>query len=431
MTFTLRWRVGAVLSLAFSLFGCRDRDPPVPSPQPVVRSHGKGQWWSAQVQVIVERGFRGSHSTYYPRVKHVLLLNKESVVRKLELGRFFRAEDPLGGGLPDADYQARARANFTLVFSEDDHALAISSDGGTSWNYIALDLGEEAMFCPHVVFKGSDPWSTAPTTRALVLDILDARSPHRHADDKELRGDETDKSGFEHELRGAGRFLCQHPEDTDVRRAFAKALVWPGRPLPLLSETRRAQLPCLQKAAVVDDVFRSVLVEALQSGDPRIETEQLFVPSQVLAVVPDETVQSALARALAAALKRGSTETGECHLVEALSRSLANVTVLRRTGPDSVRAVFADLIREPNVCSEANESSVLGARIHAVRGLAALPQPAARAAVAAVAREACSRTPPSPLPFDDWRTANDEQGRELELPCWARGVLAAKASPKN
>jgi len=337
-----------------------------------------------------------------------------------------------------------------LSFAADGHALALSTDEGKAWRYVALDAGERPFYCRHVSFQGADPWASAPTTRALALEILaSSNEPGVETGRNHATPGETFPHDFRdvvHEFRGAVLFAGAHDDDPALRLALARALLLPGNQLGSDDLPERA-IERVAAAATKDEKVREVLLRA--PAGPHFA--RLV---RVLALLPDAAAQDRLAELTATEQAAAPTAAGDGRWLDAL-QALAASTLRRRAGCEAVAralTVAATGARPmpPGLKYDYEKESVLAARAAARRiaayGLLGLGTPAAKATVAEIARPPCQRAMyrdgqevvepgEAPLPWSKGQLESvyDEIQRDrsqhFTTSCWVRNALAAAAPP--
>ena len=335
-------------------------------------------------------------------------------------------------------------ARYALSFADDGHALAVSSDDGARWSYVALDVGRGAPFyCPHTRFgKEGAPFDGAPDTRSLALQILgsgtDAQrvSGPNHAEALIAGGEGV---AFYAELSGAAAYARAHADDAELRLALTAALLRPGTQLNKDAPTFIDAVGAL--AAEHDDV-RGALLDGL-SG-PRADRA-----AQALTQAADAGTVTALAEALLLAQPDGPGEIGaSTWLTWALAAAAWQV---KGGDPKAAQALQAaaerPAIDEASLESDKDRSLALSRaatqRRLAVAGLAALSGEDATAALKALAEGPCqkistmeggSKVAEDPASLSERPSAPKALRDELDADslahytpgCWAKAALAAR-----
>jgi hypothetical protein len=409
----------AVLVAAIALAGCRRDVQHVLKSEPAAAAGRQ-----ATVSMIYSPGFSSLHSGYEKRVTYWLELTGPGGELKGELDHFFvdagvgSAEEVMSD-VPLAEFEAMKKTKPRVSIAADGHALAVSRDGGTRYRYVALDAGEKPLYCHHLTF-GPDPsgdvWSAAPTTRDLVLGILQTRSgqassPHFVS--------LAPSDPFHDEFTGAMAHACAN-DDAELRTAVVSAAVAPGEQIAT-SAVVDPLVACVAGIAKGDDGARATLVAEVAAKDPA-RPGQLERAALGLGATSDQAAQETLADALRAI----PSDTANCYLRAAVAWSLASITANRGGAPKAVVAALAETARADDACPDA-----LGgkwARVYAVRGLAAAGAEGTQP-LRALAEPTCE-TPLASWPngFDHWR--EDTLGN-TEVPCWARAALAQRIVPER
>jgi len=372
---------------AFSLLalaGCSrvldafEGDPPADrSASPVVRSADGAM--SASAKVHFRKGHTGAHSSTSDEVAHWLEVERNGATERVLLGRWL-----LQTGSADA-HRAGRRANMTLAFAPDGHAIAVSTDGGKTHQYVVLDHGA-GFAC------GRGPAAVPPPTRDVVLGSLREFGLLR------------DKRTCD--PQGAARVGCARVADDEFWAVLAPEIVTSR----LVDSERDPLVECAQKAARERPATRAILIAALSKGPA-----ELGAAAEALANGDAEEVQIALARDLAALAAKGESEA--CWALAKATWALASITARRKALPDAVRAAMLTLARGPAACP--SELSGKGARVYAVAALAAVKAPELEALAATCTGEA----KPWKLLYQTWNEALVNGTHQTPIGCLAKAAL--------
>lgn len=337
-----------------------------------------------------------------------------------------------------------------LRFAGDGHALALSRDKGATWVYVALDAGDEPFFCSHASCSGPDPWSGAPTTRALVLEILassmqeGATKGRNHATRDEQPPSSLQQEAIP-EFRAAVGYAGAHLADAELRLALARAMLLPGEQLGHANVANQALAAVVSAAKEHADVR-----ELMQKAEPD-EYGRLL---EALGRIADPAAQDRLAKLVSTEQQAAPSEKGDAKLRDAL-HALVAATLRCRAGSDEVLRVLISAAKDPrSMPSELRydyekETAISGRyteRRLGVYGLAGLGTPPAKAALEEVAKEPCrsGRTSQGRAVDDPWGSAKPQWTGKLEslydelqrddriyftTGCWAQAALAAPAAP--
>ncbi|HEV8320167.1 MAG TPA: hypothetical protein VG389_01030 [Myxococcota bacterium] len=417
-----------LLASLCGIVGCGDRidelrrtRPAVRDASPTVVAPPGGRYRSARVRVDYRAGGSTLTSGWSDVVTHTLILGAAAGETSFVLDEF-----PLGGGPGDSatdELIAMVDAQFTLRFAPDGHALALSTDGGHVFRYAALDAGEHLLYCRRYTFagEGDDLWASAPTTRAIALEILGTVAPpavsaHPSADHALTR--------WEREAEAAAGVVCAHRDDAALALALAHAVVERAHPFWLAStgpaSPQPAALACLGDAARLYPAVSRILVDVLLAAD-REELEGREHAAEALGRAADADTQDVLARVATGPMPAPASGVPTCWLRGKLAWALASVTTRRHAASDAAFTALTALASAPGPCPD--EPAGKMARIAAVRGLAALADPRARAALTALAPESCpGELPPWPAEFAYFN--EPEGGGDFPIACWARAALA-------
>lgn len=375
-------------------------------------------WKSAQI-------FVGYHPGRFTRTSHisaqvidVLRMNDGHKNQDFTLDVFSSRELD---DSKDPDFVARHKASFMLQVAPDGHALALSSDGGSHWNYVALDAGSAPLYCRHLSFSvppQGDLWNAAPTTRHLALEILKTQVDLDQQAHDDTKGHAIHEGSFTLELAGAVRFACGHPEDETLRQELTEALIRPGDQIdfggPRRDEVTQEMADCIARYARDDQTLRERLIHRLKQPELSLH-HQRGRAALALSGVPLKEVQEALSRVNFADTCPDSQ----------VIWSLARLTSLLHTATPEVLQVLIKA-SEPRSCVS---------EISAVRGLAALKIPAAQQTLRRISSEPCSEEMPQPSQISNFKIWNEVESAypslTLNSACWARADLSSGAGPSD
>ncbi|HWB75655.1 MAG TPA: hypothetical protein VG755_11890 [Nannocystaceae bacterium] len=392
------------------VIGCSGPEPYTRSSERVVAPDG-APWSAAQAAIAFHPYQYGAHASLSEHVVLSLQLEgKEGTT--LVLDDAYRGDEP--GDTPKAEYEQLLDPKFDLRFAPDGHALAVSIDGGTTFRPVLFDLGAP-MFCRHESFGADALWAGVPSSRKIALDILASASPPIGDGRLHLEVGEYPRARerFSAELKVARTYACARPDDAELRDALVAALLRPGAQISITSDYAPLA-ECVASLARDHAELRPRLLAVL--GD--VDHEKRSDAALALAQSDDETVQLALARALAAVpancpYPNPPEQQVECSdrrfLRNAFAWSLGVVSQKRGALPADVLAVALTLSRD-------TESL---AKIFGIRMLALTDDAAARARIAELAKEPCSE----PIAWTTaWPPFFDLLGNGDSPSCWAAAV---------
>jgi hypothetical protein len=209
-----------IFALALALLGCGKEKPLSIESEPAT-APSASKWRRATVSMIFEQG----HGNYTKRIRYWLKLSGPAGEHTSTLEEVFGpsgiANTPME--VTAEELEALKKTKPRVAMAPDGHALAFSRDGHL-YRYVALDAGEQPLYCAHLAFEpdsSGDALAAAPTTRDLALAILRTKGtsgaphyPKAHA---------VWSSAFESEALGAIDYACAHQEDADLRAALVSA----------------------------------------------------------------------------------------------------------------------------------------------------------------------------------------------------------------
>jgi len=284
----------AILASLLSLVGCslRHLSPRVEAPA--------GSPYASAVVVLEKSGGSLAASDMGPNWREggvflILSLEGPRGAQKVTLDYATNSETARVEGL--------RRSSWRLEFAPDGHALAIARKG-EPWSYVGLDV-TPPLYCRHAPFE---EWSRAPSTRALVLEILatstvpEVTAGRSHADQTWELARVGRSAAQRHlaslryslvaELRSALAWVKAHPDDGEARIALADALALPG---PQLDAMRAEALQVARGLAQSHADLRAHLIASMEGA-------RFPAVSSVLREVPTAEVARAYARVLEGAM---------------------------------------------------------------------------------------------------------------------------------
>lgn len=393
---------------------------------PTVTAPSDSRWKRAYVAVHYEPG--NPRWSWAAKANHILWLNDGHTDYSVPLGDRAIKWVTLEGQWDDF-FAWVDSVNYLLQFAPDGHAIIFSTDNGGQWNYVALDAGEKPVACMHLTFASAvpagDPWPKAPTTRALMLEILASSAAEQNAPQ---HLDSSNQGWEEEEFEAAMRFVCAHPDDGELQKALVEAVVRPGMGFMWIwSDPDFIEFTeCVGRVAGADRQARSIFIATLLAPDPKQELYgQRENAAEGLARTGDATAQEALARALLGELSQHRDDPGPCRFRGELAWALARITSSRRVASPVVVEALEAVVASPDVCRWWSAGSI--SRVHAIRGLAAINSAEARRFLAARAREGCEVQ--WPAEFRIWKEV--DLAGELDAACWASAAQRSLQRPRK
>ncbi|MFO0633150.1 MAG: hypothetical protein U0168_09895 [Nannocystaceae bacterium] len=366
---------------------------------------------AATAHTVFVPGTHGVHSSTSEHVLFSLTLERDGAPPlELQLDDALRGDSP--GDASATRWQQLRRPAFDLRFAPDGHALALSLDGGASYELVALDLGDP-LYCAHAHFVPGDDFAGAPSSRELVLDVLASADPPQGAGTLHLVPGEYPRARerFATELAVARAWACSHPADAELREAAVAALVRPGSQIFATSD-EAPLVRCVAALAHDHTELRAPLLDALEHGAlPQRTRAALALARSPTAAIRD-TLLATLAREPIAC--DGGDCIGAKMLRLGLAWSIAAITTaLAEVPPPLLEAAIA-WTREPEPTMQ-----ILG-----IRTLARATDPRAHTRLDELAAAGCS----SPQPWrDDFDDIHDDIGRSESPACWAVAAAAVRA----
>ncbi len=315
-----------ILVVVGAFAACRSAPPPVRVASAEATSVDGRH--SAHVEVHFIKGFSGIHSSVSDEVNHVLVVDGQNVI----VERFL--DGTIGRAI---DLRAASKANFTLRFAPDGHAISLN-DGGPSWSHVVLDTGAP--------FRCSgDGLEVPPPTRELVRQSLSSFA--RPLGDRSCQ------------LDGLTRVLCAAKDDEAL---WSDALA-PSLSATLVDSERSPLLECLRATIATSSPIRSRVLRGL--SDPN----QVETAAEALVSQTEVDVELALTQAMAD-LAHLPESRSRCWKQAKLSWALASVVVARKAATRLTLAhLQSELLADP-ACP--NELTGKAARVHALLALAAI-----------------------------------------------------------
>lgn len=376
---------------------------------PVVAAPRGARYGRAQVISRYEPG--DPRYSWAARAEHTLVLDDGGAGREIQVG--YRSiiwpnyTSQWKGFLEWAD-----GTHYTISFAPDGHALGVSSDDGTRFHYVALDLPTPTI-CPHRTF--ALPWLNAPSTRTLVLEILASSRG-----DAAAHTDQGGQSIAPAELSAAWRYACDRPTDDELAAALVRAATRRGIELWLGSDPDWEALEeCLGRLSSARRALHHELLATVASPD--VEEDYFLqrgtAAGALAASDGDSAAQDAVARALLSEVARPGELPRACELRAQLAFALARITTSRRAASAVTVAALEAIVLAPEEC-RSNASGRI-ARVHGIRGLAAIPDREARAFLERLAQPGGSVA--WPTEFRRWKEIDVVD--ELDPACWAATAL--------
>jgi hypothetical protein len=345
----------ATLLLALLAAACTERPPPpTRAASPVVTSPDGKQ--TASVTVRFSKRGVGVHSGGPDQLFHELTLTSGSALKSVQLSRYTSG---YMGETPEREFRNAVKADYTLAYAPDGHALSASFDGGKTWRQVVLDTGE-----PFICGMGSNP---APPTRELVLENL-----------------RTNGLGKVRtcELEGAARTLCAHRGDEElwslaVEKFFETELV---------DSERYPLLECLRKEAPM----RKRLINQLQGSLAR-----RALAAEALVKSGDAEAQLALTVALRELLEDPARDP-DCWTRAKVTWALAGITAERKDAAPATRELLLELARAPAACPGSLTGKAV--RVYAIAALEG-------AGLGDLGATCAGAAEPWSVPFEQWNEA--------------------------
>lgn len=343
---------------------------------------------AARALVRFSKGQPGVHSSTHDEITHLLIIERDGAKHEVELTQISKSavETTL------AQFRSAASAEMKLAFAPDGHAIAVSTDGGTTHRHVVLDAG-----APFLCGVGQARESAA--TRDLVLEAVKAEGFYTHVAFTPERSCD---------IRGLTRVMCKSSGDTELWNAAVARFV----DHELVDSERYPLLRCMQNEARSNVDVRATLV----AGTKRTP-EEVGNAAEALAKTADVEVQRALAAALRALLEAPGDDKEACWARAKAAWSLASITVDRKDAPNEVRALFADVGRGVKPCEQRPIASF--ERVYAVAALAALR---ADAPLAELASKCTGAAAALAVPFEHWNEAGQLELGGTAIECFAKGA---------
>ncbi|MBX7083670.1 MAG: hypothetical protein K1X88_30960 [Nannocystaceae bacterium] len=366
------------------------------------------RYTAASAHTIWIPATHGMHASSSEHVQLRLVLEREGEPPlELQLDDALRGDEP--GDASPARWQQLRKPAFDLRFAPDGHALALSLDGGSSYELVALDLGEP-LYCAHEHFVPGDDFAGAPSSRRVALDVLASADPPQGTGTLHLVPGEYPRARerFVAELAAARAWACSQPQDAELREAVVAALVRPGSQIFATSD-ETPLVRCVAAIARDHAELRAPLLAALERGEQTQRTRAALALAHSHSPEIRETLLAALSREPVACSE------GDCigakMLRLGLAYAIAAITTALGDVPPALVETATAWTREPETVMQ-----ILG-----IRTLAHASDPRALARLDELAAAGCS----TPLAWrDDFDDIHDDIGRSESPACWASAAAA-------
>ena len=318
--------------------------------------------------------------------------------------------------LPWRSFLALLEPKYSLRVAPDGHGLALWTDAGKTWQYVACDLDGPPIFFWQVTWNvdGGEPW---PTTREAALAAL-------KPNDFSNGFGRVPMEVVEQAETAAAAYACSHQGDDGL----VPALVWRWAHGGPIGDGPRT-LQCMVQLANERAEVRRTLVEAIERYDEKSDPgghdhDGMVHGADVLGRLNDSSSADALADRILALLP-----SEDRYPLEGLTRALARLTLRTHVRSDKAhRTLTSVALGEHNLGHDCASSGII-ARIDAIRALADYRDDTTLKVLQSIAAsEPCVRTQ---VAWNDDIDSVRNRSCPEEIACWAGAAVAHAATPKQ